>query len=142
MDGSVVFARQVAPMCTPIYNTCSLDPQESTSQTPSRSVQPFLHSSRQRVPILSNVPPFPPQNRPFARGSGSTFNTWFLGLTPVHNVNGMSIGSAVFAGNRNAGRQHARKFRRQSHWKRCWAACGKSRRHHPQNCPFTGYLDP
>jgi len=41
--------RQVAPMCTPHLIHASLDPPESTSQTTSRSVQLFLHSSRQRV---------------------------------------------------------------------------------------------
>jgi len=35
----------------------SLGPLESTSQTASRSVQPFLHSSRQKVVILHNGPP-------------------------------------------------------------------------------------
>ena len=44
----------------------SLDQLESTSQTASLSVQPFLHSSRHKVPILYNLPPpFPPQNCPF-----------------------------------------------------------------------------
>jgi len=36
-------------------NTCSLDPPDSASQTASRSVHPFVHSSLQRVPILYNV---------------------------------------------------------------------------------------
>jgi len=36
-------------------DTCSLDPPDSSFQTASRSVQPFSHSSRQRVPILYNV---------------------------------------------------------------------------------------
>ena len=31
-------------------------------------------------------------------GSGPPSNTWFLGPTRVHNPNGISIGSAVFAG--------------------------------------------
>jgi len=38
----------------------SLDRPESTSQMASPSVQPFLHSSLQNVPILSNGPPLPP----------------------------------------------------------------------------------
>jgi len=38
----------------------SLDPPESTSQTESQSVQPFLHSSWQAVPILHNGPPLSP----------------------------------------------------------------------------------
>jgi len=40
--------RQVAPVCTP-PNTCFLGPPKPTTQTASRSVQPFLHSSRQSV---------------------------------------------------------------------------------------------
>jgi len=31
-------------------------------------------------------------------GSGPPFTTWFRGPAPVLNPNGMSIGSAVFAG--------------------------------------------
>jgi len=45
----------------PIHGSLGLS--ESTSQTESRSVQPILHSSWQRVPILYNgTPAFPPQN--------------------------------------------------------------------------------
>ena len=36
-----------------------LDPPESISQPTSRSAQPFLHSSRQIVPIFCNGPTFP-----------------------------------------------------------------------------------
>jgi len=35
----------------------SFGPPESTTQAGSRAVQPFLHSSQQRVAILYNVPP-------------------------------------------------------------------------------------
>jgi len=48
----------------------SSGPPESTSKTVSRSVQPFLHILRQRVPILYNVPPPSPQNCPFALRPG------------------------------------------------------------------------
>jgi len=52
-------------MCTPSY-TCFLGPARVhiTSQTAYRSVQPFLHSSQQRVPILCNGLPFPPKIAP------------------------------------------------------------------------------
>jgi len=40
-------------------NTCFLRPPESILETASRSVRPFLHSSRQNVPILYNGPPPP-----------------------------------------------------------------------------------
>ena len=38
-----------------------------------------------------------PNNCPFARGIWAPSNTCFLGPTLVHNRNGISIGSAVFA---------------------------------------------
>jgi len=56
----------------------SLGPPESITQTASRSVQPFLHSSRQTVHILYNGRPFP-KNCPFPWRTRSTPNTWFLG---------------------------------------------------------------
>ena len=44
------------------YSTCaSFGPPESTTETANRSVQPFLHSSRQKVSILYNGQPFPPK---------------------------------------------------------------------------------
>jgi len=51
--------------------TCaaSFGPPESTTQTANRSVEPFLHSTRQNVPILFNGRPFA-QNCPFSWGSG------------------------------------------------------------------------
>jgi len=42
--------------------------------------------------------PFSPQNCPSAWGIWSPSNTYFLGPTPVHNRNDISIGLAVFAG--------------------------------------------
>jgi len=58
-----------------------LDPPDWASQTASRSVQPFLHSSRQTVTILYNERPFP-LNCPSHRGIWAPSNTWFLG--PIH----------------------------------------------------------
>jgi len=43
----------------------SLGPHESTSQTASQLLQPFLHSSQHSVPMLCNGPPFP-SKLPFA----------------------------------------------------------------------------
>ena len=49
--------------------TCAtFGPPQSTTQTANRSVQPFLHNSRQKVPILYNGRPFP-QSCPFSWGS-------------------------------------------------------------------------
>jgi len=106
--------------------TCaSFSTPESTAQTVNRSVQPFLHSSRQKVSILYNGGPFPPKlplptgdldlhvrhdsldhpspqtNRHLYRFTGGTeppSNTWFPGPTRVLNPNGISISSAVLAG--------------------------------------------
>ena len=75
----------------------SLGPPKSSTQTASRSVQPFLHSLRQSVVILYNRRPLSPQNCPFPWGSGPSSNTWFPGPTQVLNPNDISIGSAVFA---------------------------------------------
>jgi len=69
MDSSIVFARW--RHCAPHPVHACLGPPQSTSQTASWSVQPFLHSSRQRVFTLYNGPPFSPQNCPLAQGSGT-----------------------------------------------------------------------
>jgi len=49
MDSSIVFVRW--RQCAPHVTHASLGPPESSTQTASRSVQPFFHSSRQSVPI-------------------------------------------------------------------------------------------
>ena len=43
------------------WTRASFGPPESTTQTANRSVQPFLHSLRQKVPILYSGRPFPPK---------------------------------------------------------------------------------
>ena len=72
----------------------SLDPPESTSKTASRSVQPFLHSSGPKVPILYNGPLLPLKIDIWT----PIYNTWLLGPTRIHNSNGILIGSVVLAG--------------------------------------------
>ena len=42
-------------------NLCILRPLESTTETANGSVQPFLHSSLQKVPVLYNGRPYPPE---------------------------------------------------------------------------------
>jgi len=95
IDGSVVFVglRQCAPHLT----HASLVQPKSKTQMASRSVQPFLHISRQKVPILYNGPT-PSPHCPFASGIWTQCNTWFPGPTRFLNPNGISIGSAAFAG--------------------------------------------
>ena len=65
-------------------------------ETSSRSVQPFLHSSRQSVSML--IPTIFPSILLFVMGILAPSNRSFLGPTRVHSLNGISIGSAVFAG--------------------------------------------
>jgi len=85
--------------CAPPSNTCFLRPPESTYQTPSRSVQSFLHSSRQRFCTLQWASSFP-SRLPLRMSNLDPrlmHATCFLGPTRVHNPNSLSIGSAVFA---------------------------------------------
>jgi len=73
----------------------SLSPPEPIAQTEFRSVQPFVHSSCQRVvghvghDLLT-------QNCVFPSVSGHPSNTWFLRSTWLSIPNDISIGSAVF----------------------------------------------
>jgi len=62
-----------------------LDPPESSTQTASRLVQPFLHSWPQNVPILYSRlgRPFPLKIAASCGGSGPPSNAWFLGPTRV-----------------------------------------------------------
>jgi len=84
--------RQVAPTCTP-------------SSTPQSAYAPYRccpllcrleYIDRRTCLGVSCAGQFPPQNCPFARGSGLPSNTCFLGPTRVHIPNGLSNGSAVF----------------------------------------------
>jgi len=49
---------------TTCWTYAFFSPSESTTETANRSVQPFLHSSRQKVPILFNGRPFHPKPVP------------------------------------------------------------------------------
>jgi len=52
---------KIAISCGDLYSASStwfLGPSDSAFQTASRSVQPFLHSPRKKVPILYNGRPF------------------------------------------------------------------------------------
>ena len=94
MEGSIVFARlrQCASHVTRTY----LGSPESTTQTVSRSVHPFLDSSRLRVAILYNGSPLPPiKIVPFHEASEPPSNTWFPGPTRILNPNVISIASDV-----------------------------------------------
>jgi len=74
----------------------SFGPPESRNQMASLSVQLFLHSSRQcrrACPGMS----FSLKIAPSLGGSGLPSNICFLEPIQVHNPDGISIGSAVFA---------------------------------------------
>jgi len=79
----------------------SLGPSKPTTQTASQSVQPshFCTDDRRVSLYFTTGRSFPPQNCPFSMGgSGLLSNAWFPGPTQVLNPNGISIGSAIFAG--------------------------------------------
>jgi len=80
MDGSIVFAR--LRQCAPHITHAFLGPPKSIAQTASRSV----------VPILYNGPPLSHSELPLRMGD---LDPW--AHPRVHNPNGISIGSAVFA---------------------------------------------
>ena len=84
------------PYMFPLVQSSFFSALEPTPQTSSWSVQPFVHSSRQIVIGHAWACPFP-KNCPFAWESGPPSNLCFLGPTWVHNANGISIGSAIFA---------------------------------------------
>jgi len=75
----------------------SLGQSKPTVQMVSPSVQLFSHRWSHSVPILYSGPPSFKIALPIG-GSGPSSNTWFPGLTGVLNPNGITIGSAVFAG--------------------------------------------
>ena len=77
----------------------SFGPYEPTTQTASRSVQPFLHRWPQSVPILYNGMPLSIIKIAPCHGEIWTpSNTRFPRPTQVLNPNGILIGLAVFAG--------------------------------------------
>ena len=75
----------------------SLGPSESITKMASRSVQPFLHSSRRSV--VGDVWACPsPSKLPTSYGrSEPPSNTWFFVSTRLSIRIGISIGSAVYA---------------------------------------------
>ena len=76
-------------------NACFLSQPESTTQTASRSVQPFLHSSRQSVSTLYNGPPLPLKIAP-SHGASGRHTLYNFGAHPSPQVQTASTGSAVF----------------------------------------------
>jgi len=77
MDDSVVFASW--HQCAPHVIRASLDPSESKSQTASRSVQPFLHSSPL---ILYNRPPLFPSELSLRMGDLNAHLLHYASLGP------------------------------------------------------------
>jgi len=87
--------------CAAPSNTCFLGPPESTSQTASKSVQPFFAQLMPEDPhnlqTLQWAAPFPLKIASLHGGIWTPSNAWFLGPTHIHNPNSISIGSAIFA---------------------------------------------
>jgi len=78
MDGSD-HIRQLALIDPHLH--ASLDPPQSTCKTVSRSIQAFLHSSRQKIPMLYSGHSFPVKITPFTLGGCRPHTTkvsvWF-----------------------------------------------------------------
>jgi len=78
VDGSIAFAR--CRQCAPHLMHASLGPPKSIYQTAPRLVQPFLHSSRQTIPILYNGLPLAPPSKLTMHGvSGPHLIPGYLG---------------------------------------------------------------
>jgi len=85
MDCSVVFARWRE--CAPPPTNASSGPPESTSQMASRVVQPYVHSSQLRVPILYSGHPFSTSKLPLRVGDLYRFPTAHLRPQPKRHLN-------------------------------------------------------
>jgi len=97
-DGNVSFHKgTLAPPGEYNWTCASLGPLKSTTDTANGSVQSFLHSLRQKVPILYNGRPYPPEMLLPMGDLDLPSNTWCFQPIRVHNPNGTLIGSAVFA---------------------------------------------
>ena len=72
-------------------NNASLGPPKSTTQMASRSVQPFMHSSRQRVAIFYNGPHLSLITASSHGGSEPSSNTWFRRPNRVNDPSSISI---------------------------------------------------
>jgi len=97
-DGDLSFhTGTLAPPGEYDWTCASFGPLESTTDKANGSVQSFLHSLWQKVPILYNVRPYPPE-LPLPMGDlDIPCNTWCFQPIRIHNPNRTSIGSAIFA---------------------------------------------
>jgi len=97
-DGNVSsYEGTLAPLGEYDWTCASFGPLKSTTETAIGSVQPFLHSLRQKAPILYNGRPYPPELLFLMGDLDLPCNTWRFGPMRAHNPNGTSISSAVFA---------------------------------------------
>ena len=98
VDGNVSFHKgTLAPPGEYDCTCASFGPLESTTETANGYIQPFLHSLQQKVPILYNGRPCPPE-LPLPMGDlDLPCNTWCFRPMRVYIPNGTSIGSVVFA---------------------------------------------
>jgi len=91
-DGNISFCKgTLAPPGEYDWTWASFGALECTTDTANGSVQSFLHSLWQKVPILYRIAPS------MAGHLDLSCNTWCFRPIWVHNPNGTSIGSAVFA---------------------------------------------
>jgi len=78
-------------------NSASLGPPESITRTVSRSVQPFFALLTLECCQAYRGTSFPSKLSLPMQESGPPSNAWFFAPTRLSNLNGISIGSAVFS---------------------------------------------
>jgi len=97
-DGKVSFHKgTLAPPGEYDWTCASFGALKSTTDTANGSVQSFLHSLWQKVPILYNGRPCPPELPLLMGDLDLPCNTWCFRPKRVHNPNDTSISSAIFA---------------------------------------------
>ena len=94
--------------CAPHLTHASLGPAESTTQTASRSVQPFCTAHRMvPLPLYFTTDRSSPKIVPSRGGSGPRpLHSSLGGSTRVLNANAISIGSAVSVGSTTVTDRH------------------------------------
>jgi len=107
MDGSITFARwrqcalpygHIATTWRIQLNLCFLRPTRVENPNSISISSAAFHTDDSRVPLYFTMGAYLPQSCSFPWGIWTLSNTWFPGPIRVLNPNGISIGSAIFAG--------------------------------------------
>ena len=95
MEGLIVFARWF--QCAPHLTHAFFGKPEITPKQNLDRFSRFCIAHGRRSLNFTMGRPFDLKTALLHGGSGPPSNMWFLGLTRVHNLNGILIGSAIFA---------------------------------------------